>query len=166
MVREKAEVKAEAKAKNIEMHFGDVILIASQKGSELDDDDPEKIMKGRAVFRGDNVRDEFDKYAFFDDKSSNPASTEAAKAGVNYGLLKGHKSTQADGKQAYTQSKLGGPLTWLSLPKHLRPKEWDKYKDPVCLLVYSLYGHPRAGQFWERHAEEKLKSIGYIPVPG
>ena len=166
----KADVKAEAKASGIETHFGELMLIASQKGSELEDTDPEKVMKGRAVFRGDNVKDEFDKYAFFDDKSSNPASTESGKAGVNYGLMKGHKSTKADGKQAYTQSYLGGAYlggipTWIVLPKHLRPKSWDKYENPVCRLVYSLYGHPRAGQFWEKHCETKLKSVGFVPVP-
>ena len=55
----------------------------------------------------------------------------------------------------------------MSLQKHLHPKDgsWSKFKDPVCILVYSLYGHPRAGQFWEKHAEAKLKSVGYVSVP-
>ena len=115
-VRERADVKAEALATKTETHFGELMLIASQKGSELEIGHQDRVMKGRAVFRGDLIKNESNKYAFFDDKSSNPASSEAAKCGVNYGLLEGHKSTQADGEQAYTQSLLGGPPTWLSLP--------------------------------------------------
>ena len=31
--------------------------------------------------------------------------------------------------------------------------EWFKkgYKNPVCLLVRALYGHPESGAHWERH---------------
>ena len=55
----------------------------AQGGSSVEDGDPEKVMKGRAVFRGDIIKDQSDKYAIFDDKSSNPASCESAKCGVN-----------------------------------------------------------------------------------
>ena len=77
----------------------------------------------------------------------------------------GHSIQQCDAQQAYVQSELGGVPTWISLPKILRPKEWNKYNDPVCLLKLALYGHPDAGGYWERHCHEHLTAIGFVPVP-
>ena len=37
-------------------------------------------------------------------------------------------------------------------------------KDPVCPLILSLYGHPDAGGYWERHCERHLKSVGFEPI--
>ena len=90
---------------------------------------------------------------------------EAAKSVDAYGLLKGHATQQRDAQQAYVQSELGGVPTWISLPKILRPKEWNNYNDPVCLLKLALYGHPDAGGHWERHCHEHLTAIGFAPVP-
>ena len=42
---------------------------------------------------------------------------QASKAADTYGLFKGHGIQQADAKQAYTQSKLGGTPTLVFLPK-------------------------------------------------
>ena len=35
----------------------------------------------------------------------------------------------------------------------------------MCILKKALYGHPDAGGHWEKHAEDKLKSVGFTPVP-
>ena len=36
-----------------------------------------------------------------------------------------------------------------------------KFRNPVCLLVKALYGHPDAGTYWEKHCDEKLKECGF-----
>ena len=35
----------------------------------------------------------------------------------------------------------------------------------MCRLVMNLYGHPRAGNGWERHAEAVCRKHGFRPVP-
>ena len=80
-------------------------------------------------------------------------------------VLGGNETQQCDAQQAYVQSELGGTETWISLPKILRPASWAEYYEPVCILRLALYGHPDAGGYWERHCEEHLTSVGFVPVP-
>ena len=56
--------------------------------------------------------------------------------------------------------------TWITLPKNRRPKSWDKYDEPVCLLKRNLYGHPLAGLFWEKHAHKAIVSEGFEKCKG
>ena len=72
----------------------------------------------------------------------------------------------ADATSAYTQSTLGGPDTWISIPHDRRPASWSKYKDPVCKLRLSLYGHPLAGLYWEKHCRKHILACGFQPVKG
>ncbi|CAE7213840.1 unnamed protein product, partial [Symbiodinium sp. CCMP2592] len=91
---------------------------------------------------------------------------EAGKAADAFGLLPGHEIQVADGESAYTQAKLGGPATWVRLPKDRWLPEWHgKYHDPVVRLVLALYGHPDAGGFWEQHCEKALRSVGFEQCP-
>ena len=64
-VREYDDVVAEAKKNNETCHFGRIHDICHEKGSELPDGHPDKKMKGRVVFQGNNVRDECGEYAIF-----------------------------------------------------------------------------------------------------
>jgi hypothetical protein len=121
-------------------------------------------MKGRAVFQGNDVRDQNWDAAMFQELSSCPATMEAAKAADAYGLAPGHTLEQADAEQAYTQSRLGGTPTWVRLPPEARPAAWAEYRDPVCPLVLALYGHPDSGGFWERHCDEALKKHGFQTI--
>ena len=87
---------------------------------------------------------------------------EAGKTLDAYGHMPGNACEQADGKQAYTQTKLKGVETWVRLPRERWPKGWHgKYKDPVVKLVLALYGHPDSGGFWEQHCEKMLKEVGF-----
>ena len=54
--------------------------------------------------------------------------------------------------------------TWISLPKHKQPASWANIKDPVCLLTRNLYGHPRAGLYWEKFCERHLFPVGFEPA--
>ena len=92
----------------------------------------------------------------------------AARNAVAYGLItEGGVILQTDCDKAYTQSVFDGPETWVRLPKKWWPegKGWEKIDDPVCRLVMNLYGHPRAGNGWERHAEAVCKKHPFKPIP-
>ena len=65
---------------------------------------------------------------------------------------------------AYIQCDLGGDQTWVELPKDLQPEEWSKYRDPVCILKKSLYGHPDSGGYWEQHCESRLLEADFVPI--
>ena len=57
------------------------------------------------------------------------------------------------------------PDIWIRLPKHKWPKSWSSMEDPVVLLERNLYGHPLAGQVWERQFEKVLSEHGWEKVP-
>ena len=124
-VRERREVEAEAKRRNMTYHFGRVFGICTEKGSELPKNHALRKFKGRYVFQGNQVKDEWFQAAMFEDKGSAPASIEAAKSVDCWGLVEGHISEQCDAEQAYTQSKLKSPSpTWVILPEDMWPDEW------------------------------------------
>ena len=35
----------------------------------------------------------------------------------------------------------------------------------LCPLILSLYGHPDAGGYWEKHCETHLGTVGFTPIP-
>ena len=89
---------------------------------------------------------------------------EASRAADAYGMLPGNDIEVADVDSAYTQSYLDSDIkTWVAIPREQWPQEWfDKgYRNPVCPLVLSLYGHPDAGGYWERHCDTFLQTIGW-----
>ena len=49
-----------------------------------------------------------------------------------------------------------------------RSKEWEGkgYRNPVVLQIYNLYGHPRAGFYWEQHVDRAARKEGWKPFPG
>ena len=146
---------------------GRIFDICVEKNSELPESDPNRKFKGRVVFEGCHVKDEGNIYwAIFSEITSCPATMEAGKAADAFGLLPGHEIQVADGESAYTQAKLGGPATWVRLPKERWLPEWHgKYHDPVVRLVLALYGHPDASGFWEQHCEKALRSVGFEQCP-
>eukprot|EP00972_Heterocapsa_arctica_P099344 14660897-Heterocapsa_arctica.AAC.1 len=58
---------------------------------------------------------------------------------------------QCDAEQAYVQSKLGGIITWVTLPKERWAESFKAFRSPVVILRLPLYGHPDAGGYWEAH---------------
>ena len=52
------------------------------------------------------------------------------------------------------------------------PKEWHGKYDakgpgrPVVRLTLSLYGHPKAGLYWEKHCKKTILAAGFKPVQG
>lgn len=127
-VQEWEKVSSEAIQSKIKVHVG---------GSELPENDPLRMFKGRTVCQGNNVKDESADVALLAELGSSPANMEAGKSLDAYGSMPGSTVTQADGKQAYTRCLH---------EKDARTKEWvGKYIDPVVQLVVALYFHPDSG---------------------
>ena len=120
------------------VHFGRVFAICSLKGSELTEGDPGRKWKGRAVFQGNNVKDQDTNVALLQDMASSASSMIAGKFIDVISCLPGFTGMQADGQQAYTQSELGGNETWIFLPRDQWPAEWKNFKNPVCRLRLAL----------------------------
>ena len=164
-VREWHKVAEEARKLDIKVHVGRVFGIASLKGSELKQDDPDRKLKGRFVFQGNNVKDENYNPALFEELSSSPATLQAMKCVDAYGAFPGNATQQCDAEQAYIQAKLQGTPTWVRLPKELWPPEWrEKFRDPVVKLNLALYGHPDSGGHWEKHCNDALDKAGFVKV--
>ena len=161
-VMEKSDVRAKAQAEGRTVHFAELMAICVVKDSELEE--ALQKYKGRIVVRGDIIKDEYGRAAMFKELGSAPASMCAGKIGDAWGLARGHTTEQADAEQAYIQCELQGDETWVSLPPEIRPASWAKYRNPVCRLRLSLYGHPDAGGYWEKHCEEQLLLEGFQPV--
>ena len=130
--------------------------------------DDNRKMKGRVVYQGNDVKTEKWEDAMWKELSSSPATMAGSKSADLFGNLPGNTIEQADATQAYTQAPLGEdcPDTWVRLPYEYWPKWWkdEGYKDPVCPLVLSLYGHPQSGAYWERHCHAHLVAQGFEPI--
>jgi len=147
-VRESRDVEEEARQKGTVVHLAQIFAICHENNAELPEGHPSRKFKGRVVFQGNQFRDQDWCDAVFQDLSSSPATMEASKTLDAYGLFAGHEIQQADAEQAYTQSKLEGTPTWISLPEEEWPESWKgRFKNPVCPLLLALYGHPGSGGF-------------------
>ena len=85
--------------------------------------------------------------------------------------LPGCSGADSDADSAYTQVVLAdmedSVETWVTIPKHRRPKKWDpRITDPVCRLRLNLYGHPLAGLHWEKHCQKAIFAAGFVKVQG
>ena len=125
-VREWRDVKKDALRAGQKAHCGIIFGIVVEKNSELPLADPKRKFKGRAVFGGDNVRDEVGNWALFQDLGSCPATMEAARAADAYGCMHGNAAQQCDAEQAYTQAMYVGTDTWVRLPREQWPEACKK----------------------------------------
>ena len=79
--------------------------------------------KGRVVFQGNNVRDEFGMQALFPDQGSGASFMTASRVMDAISILPGCTGQQSDAPQAYTQCHLGTGMeentqkTWVELPE-------------------------------------------------
>jgi hypothetical protein len=67
------------------------MTLCSEKYAELQDES-QKVLKGRIVFRGDNAKDENGVLAIYQDLNASPTLITSANANIAYGLFKGHKT--------------------------------------------------------------------------
>jgi len=166
-VVERDELIQRAKTDGEKIHLGEIMPICSIKHFELDASHHK--YKGRICFRGDIVKDEWNKPAIFQEIAASPTTVADINSNVAYGCLPGHSTTQADAVRAYVQATLKSKhRTWIRLPRALWPAAWLKqgFKNPVVLLAKSLYGHPESGAHWEKHLEEAVFALGGVPIEG
>ena len=110
----------------IEYHFGDLMTLCHEKHAELNLPQPKKVYKGRIVFRGDIVKDETGYLAIFSEQGTSSSQLEAAKMMDAFSHASVDDEEECDGEEgdaigAHTQAKLGGPLTWITIPKEYWP---------------------------------------------
>ena len=164
-VRECRSIVEEARRKGETVHLGRIFEACYEKGSELSADDPRRKYKGRAVFQGNNVRDQDSDHALFAELGSSPASVEAAKLLDAFGSQPGFSKAQADAIQAYIQAIFTGVPTRLSLPRNRWPEHWSKeFWQPMAPLVLALYGHPDSGGIWENHLNPRIGKEGWKQI--
>ena len=173
-VREYWDVQREAKQKldatGVHTHFGSLFDLCVEKASELEE--AKRRYKGRVVFGGHRIHDEFGLAAEFPEQGSGASMISASKLCDAVSMLPGCDGEQSDATSAYTQSKLGtgmkGPyiVTWVELPQSQWRHSWKGMKRPCCQLRLSLYGHPMSGKYWENHFTEKLLKCNFEPIPG
>ena len=166
LIYEYDEMRAVAKTKEEEIHFGRVHGIMVEKHWQLPKDDPRRKFKGRAVLLGNKVTNQNIEAAFFQDLGNSPATFEAARWADLYGLLPKNSVTLADAIRAYIQADLKGPRFFVELPPEAWPTWVDlsKYRRPVVRLRKALYGHPDSGTMWEQHCDKAVKSVGFVAV--
>ena len=156
------EVIRRAKATGKKVHLGRLFDICVLKGSELPEGHVNRKWKGRVVFGGNNVQDEFGLAATFPEAGSGASYGAASKLLDAVAMLPGNAGQQSDAPAAYTQSDMyeddieqDEVETYVQLPEwQWTPAMVEAHRRtgrrPVCRLLRSLYGHPNAGLFWER----------------
>ena len=125
--------------------------------------------KGRIVYRGDYVTDASHNIVLFDDIATSPIALPSLNLKFWFGCRKGSTLTFSDAIQAFLQAKLEED-TWVVLPYELWTSDmrakFDSNAKIAVKLLRSLYGHPLAGNFWQEHLAQKLRSLGGEEVPG
>ena len=102
------DVARRARKAGKHVYVGNLMELVTQKHSELSDGDPLKKYKGRIVYRGDDIRDEFFDHALFGDVASAPSSMAASKACDAWGAPPGNATQLSDADSAYIQNISGG----------------------------------------------------------
>ena len=111
-VREWADVREATRKAGSRVHVGSVFGICGEKNAELPPTNPLRKFKGRYVFQGNQVRDEENMMALFQDLGSAPASMAAGRMTDYVACLPGCSGSQSDAVRAYTQALLKGTETW------------------------------------------------------
>ena len=144
------------------VHFGNLMVILSVKGSELSSD--QWRLKARIVFRGDDIRDQSGMSAVFEELfASSPSSLEGLNTAVAFGLIGSHCVTTSDAVRAYTQALLKTRhKTYVLLPPELVPESKRDVVQPCAPLHKALYGHPESSAYWQQHLHSILLGLGGV----
>ena len=124
-------------------------------GKYSERDSPKHKYKGRVVFGGHRIHDEYGLAAEFDGQGSGTSSLTASNFCDTVSMLPGCSGEQCDAPSAYTRSKLGTGMkghevvTLVELPPSQWPDSWKKagMKMACCILRLSLYGGPLNGKY-------------------
>ena len=153
-----SDLKSNARKKGIQIKLAELLTLCGIKHYELE---PEHWKwKGRICYRGDIVRDAW----------NTPTSLVALNVALWFASLPNHSASCADAVQAFLQSTLDdAEETWVVLPQELWLPQWHNRfskTDRICVrLRRSLYGHPKAGRWWQNHLHQRLPDIGAEEIP-
>ena len=155
------DLRSNARAQGRKLRVAELMTLCGVKHAELA---PEfQKFKGRIVYRGDRVLDEFSNFVFFEETSTTPTGLIALNTSLCWGCLPGHSVSCSHAVQAYLQSELKEE-TYVILPKELWLQGWEKrfgaQTRVVVRLRKSLYGHPQAGRLWQEYLSRILVSLG------
>ncbi|CAE7223108.1 unnamed protein product [Symbiodinium natans] len=164
-----SSLRADAKRQNRKLKIAELLTLCGIKHFELPEH--EHKFKGRIVYRGDCIFDQFGNHVLFEDVATTPTSLVALNIALFFGCQDGNAVSLADAIQAFLQADLaeaGEPDTWVILPEELWLDTWHKaYPSGSKLVVRlkrSLYGHPLAGKLWQKHLASVLTSFGGIEM--
>ena len=162
------QVRAWARATGAHIKVAELLTLVGIKHFELE---PSKWKwKSRIVYRGDQVRDQDSSLLLFDQTATTPTSLAALNVALWYACRKGNAASCSDAIQAFLQSELDdNDLTYVIIPTELWLDEWHKKFQTGTKLVVrlkkSLYGHPRAGRWWQDHLDRRLRNLGAQELP-
>ena len=99
--------------------MGALFALCVEKGYLLPSGAPGRRYKGRVVFQGNRVFDEWRYSALFQDLGSAPSTMDSARACDLVGCAEGCDEEVADAEGAYTQSPFDEDCTetWVLLPE-------------------------------------------------
>ena len=133
--------------------------------------------KGRAVLRGDIMKDDSESHAVFTEQGSSASQMTAAKIMNIISRLPGCDGQAADAVSAYTQVKMEDspkllkipksecPDIWIRLPRHKWPKSWSSMEDPVVPLNGICSVILWQDYYEKRQFEKILLKHGWEKVP-
>ena len=99
-VREKKDVIAEARKTGDKVHIGYVCPLCFEKGSELPEGHPDRKLRARTVFLGNQVVDEYFQEAEMEGLGSAPPAMSDARGIQAASLAPGYKHTISDADAA------------------------------------------------------------------
>ena len=146
-----------------QIHIADLLTLCGIKHYELE---PSKWKyKGRIVYRGDRIRDSEGNIILFQETATTPTAIISLQITLWFGMKHGNKVTCSDAVQAFLQSVLDeGDFTLVIIPKELWLMSWSKrFGEHAVLAVRlrkSLYGHPKAGRWWQEHLTSCIVALG------
>lgn len=161
-------LRARARAKGTHIKVAELLTLVGIKHFELEPSHWK--WKGRIVYRGDQVRDQDNNVLLFDQTATTPTSLVALNVALWFACLSGNVASCSDAIQAFLQSELDDDdLTYVIIPVELWLDEWhDRFPAGTKLVVRlkkSLYGHPRAGRWWQDHLDRRLRNLGAQELP-
>ena len=165
------DLKQQAVDEDREIHIGTVFCFNSIKHCEQELE--KQTDKARCVYQGNTAKDASGYDALYSQNGSSGAHIVSGNLVDAYGHCPGNAKTDADARQAYTQSLMCGEghiETWVVLldkgSRHLRPQSWRKFNKPAAKLLRALEGHPRAGTYWEQHCAKHVFKCGFVKIEG
>ena len=157
---------AESVEKYPDADYADLFSIVGIKNFESQNKSDHR-WKGRVVLGGHAVKKATGEKAIFTGSSSTPSTMEAARILVALkAVMPWLELLQSDCIRAYVQALMTGRKTLVRLPKRWWRSSWFSMKDPVCLLLRALYGHPKSGDIWHDKIDIILLSFNFVLVEG